>query len=109
MSLMHARAGRPAPSATCTSERASTRAIGSSVANAPLPTFTSSTRPFKPAASFFDRMLAVISGIDSTVAVTSRIEYRRRSAGASAAVCPTTAQPALRSAARNCSLDGAVQ
>ncbi len=40
---------------------------------APLPTFTSSTSASSPAASFFDRMLAVIKGSDSTVAVTSRI------------------------------------
>ncbi len=30
------------------------------------------TRASSPAASFFDRMEAVMSGIDSTVAVTSR-------------------------------------
>ena len=40
---------------------------------APLPVLTSSTRPSRPAASFFDRIEAVISGIDSTVAVTSRM------------------------------------
>jgi hypothetical protein len=40
---------------------------------APLPTLTSSTSDCSPAASFFDRIEAVISGIDSTVAVTSRI------------------------------------
>ena len=40
---------------------------------APLPIFTSSTSELSPAASFFDRMEAVISGTDSTVAVTSRI------------------------------------
>jgi hypothetical protein len=39
---------------------------------APEPTFTSSTRPSMPSASFFDRMLATMSGMDSTVAVTSR-------------------------------------
>ena len=40
--------------------------------NAPLPVFTSSTRPLRPSASFFDMILAEISGIDSTVPVTSR-------------------------------------
>ncbi len=40
--------------------------------NAPRPTFTSSTSASMPSASFFDRMLATMSGIDSTVAVTSR-------------------------------------
>jgi hypothetical protein len=39
-------------------------------------------------------MLAVTSGTLSTVAVTSRIAYRRRSAGASVADAPTIAQPA---------------
>jgi hypothetical protein len=33
----------------------------------------SSTIASRPAASFFDRMLAQMSGIDSTVAVTSRM------------------------------------
>ena len=40
--------------------------------NAPLPRFTSSTSPVSPSASFFDMMLAAMSGIDSTVPVTSR-------------------------------------
>ena len=40
---------------------------------APEPVFTSITSPSSPAASFFDRIEAVMSGIDSTVAVTSRI------------------------------------
>ena len=40
---------------------------------APEPVFTSITRPCRPAASFLDRIEAVISAIDSTVAVTSRI------------------------------------
>jgi hypothetical protein len=39
--------------------------------NAPLPVFTSSTSPFSPSASFFDMMLAEMSGMDSTVPVTS--------------------------------------
>ena len=41
--------------------------------NAPLPNFTSIANPSSPAASFFDRIDAVMSGTDSTVAVTSRI------------------------------------
>ena len=40
---------------------------------APEPLFTSITSAESPAASFFDRIEAVMSGIDSTVAVTSRI------------------------------------
>ncbi len=39
---------------------------------APLPHFTSRTRPSGPSAIFFDIMLAVISGTDSIVPVTSR-------------------------------------
>ncbi len=39
----------------------------------PLPSLTSSTSDRSPAASFFDRIDAVISGTESTVAVTSRI------------------------------------
>ena len=62
--------------------RASVRACSSVGQKAPLPTFTSSTRPCSPALSFLLRMLAVISGTLSTVAVTSRIAYSRRSAGA---------------------------
>ena len=56
--------------------------------NAPLPTFTSITSACSPAASFFDRMLAVISGSDSTVAghVADRVEplVGRRERGARA-------------------------
>ena len=40
---------------------------------APEPDFTSMTRPSRPAASFFDRIEAVMRSIDSTVAVTSRM------------------------------------
>ena len=40
---------------------------------APEPTFTSMTRASSPAASFFERIDAVMSGTESTVAVTSRI------------------------------------
>ena len=40
--------------------------------NAPSPTFTSSTIASAPAAIFLDMMLAAISGMLSTVAVTSR-------------------------------------
>ena len=39
---------------------------------APLPVLTSKTIAAAPVASFFDRMLAVISGRESMVAVRSR-------------------------------------
>ena len=42
-------------------------------AKAPLPNFTSIAKAEGPAASFLDRIDAVMSGIDSTVAVTSRM------------------------------------
>ena len=50
--------------------------------NAPLPNFTSSTRASVPSAIFFDMMLEAISGIASTVPVTSRSAYSFLSAGA---------------------------
>ena len=40
---------------------------------APEPNFTSMTRPSSPAASFFDKIEAVMRSMDSTVAVTSRM------------------------------------
>ena len=40
--------------------------------NAPRPTFTSRTSPSMPSASFFDMIDDAISGMHSTVAVTSR-------------------------------------
>ena len=75
--------------------------------NAPEPTLTSITSALSPAASFLDRIDATISGIDSTVPVASRIAYSRRSAGASVAVCPTIAHPAVATAARSFALSGA--
>ncbi len=39
---------------------------------APLPALTSSTSPVSPSASFFDMMLAAMSGMEGTVPVTSR-------------------------------------
>ena len=72
MSVSSATVGSPAPLPTEAMLAASSRAIVSSAAKAPLPNFTSITSPSSPAASFFDRIDAVISGIDSTVAVTSR-------------------------------------
>ncbi len=57
---------------TRTSELANARASSSVFMNAPRPTFTSSTRPSMPSASFLERIDAVMSGMDSTVAVTSR-------------------------------------
>ena len=99
MSVMSATVGKPAARATLTRLRASSRACFRLGVKAPLPHFTSSTKCCKPAASFLDKMLAVMSGTDGTVPVTSRMAYRRLSAGARLALAPTMAQPALHSVA----------
>ena len=67
--------------------------------NAPLPTLTSSTRAEVPSAIFFDMIELAISGIDSTVPVTSRSAYSLRSAGASPGPAAQITQPTRRSAA----------
>ena len=61
--------------------------------NDPLPVLTSRTMQSSSAASFFPIMLAAISGILSTVAVTSRNAYSFLSAGANCLLCPTIANP----------------
>ncbi len=73
MSVISAAVRRPAPSATVTMLSASALASSSPVMKAPEPCLTSITRPWSPAASFFDRIDAVIRSRDSTVPVTSRI------------------------------------
>ena len=72
MSVISATVRTPAawPSPTMVSARR--RARSSSGRNAPEPTFTSSTRASVPSAIFFDMIELAISGIASTVAVTSR-------------------------------------
>ena len=62
----------PMPRPIPASVRASARASSRRFMNAPEPTFTSSTSASIPSASFFDMIDAAMSGIDSTVAVTSR-------------------------------------
>ncbi len=73
MSVKRARQGSPAPAATAISSPASASAAAAEGKKAPEPSLTSITRPASPAASFLARIEATISGIDSTVAVTSRI------------------------------------
>ena len=58
------------PSATMVC--ASSRASSSRRMKAPLPTLTSSTSAPVPSAIFFDMIELAMSGIDSTVPVTSR-------------------------------------
>ena len=67
-----ATAGVPSSRAIPTSASASSRARASSFMKAPRPHFTSSTSASAPSASFLERIDAAISGIDSTVPVTSR-------------------------------------
>ena len=64
------RAARPAPSTAPAARRRSRVFM-----NAPRPTLTSSTRPSIPSASFLLMIDAVMSGMLSTVAVTSRSRY----------------------------------
>ncbi len=106
MSVSSAFVTSPAVRATVTMLWASSSAEVRSVMKAPLPNLTSITSASSPAESFFDRIEAVISGIDSTVAVTSRIAYRRPSAGARFDVCPMIAQPTSATTLWNSSLSG---
>ena len=88
----------PARAPVATSAAASRRASASVFMKAPRPALTSSARPPMPSAIFLLMIEAVMSGTLSTVAVTSRSAYSRPSAGAMAAVCPTSAQPTVASA-----------
>ncbi len=76
-----------------TSARASSRARSGVFMNAPDPDLTSSTRPRAPSAIFLLMIELAMSGIDSTVAVTSRSAYSLRSAGASVGVAAHTTAP----------------
>jgi len=60
---------------------------------APEPLLTSKTSACAPSANFLLMMLAVISGMLSTVPVTSRNAYSRRSAGTTRSLCPVMAKP----------------
>ena len=71
--------------------------------NAPLPVFTSSTIASLPAASFLLMMEEAISGMQSTVAVTSRSAYNFLSAGTRLPDCPITAIPYLFTISKNSS------
>ena len=73
MSVISARVSSFALAAVPMMLRASACACSIDAMKAPEPTLTSMTNASSPAAIFFDRIEAVISGIDSTVPVTSRI------------------------------------
>ena len=67
--------------------------------NAPLPTLTSSTRADVPSAIFLDMIELAMSGIDSTVPVTSRSAYSFRSAGSEAGPAAQITAPTVLSMA----------
>ena len=92
---------RPACLPTLTICRASSKADSSVSMNAPEPVFTSSTMVRAPEASFLAMMLETISGMESTVAVTSRSAYIFLSAGARFAVCPAITKPTFSAFSRN--------
>mmetsp|Transcript_29671 Transcript_29671/g.58772 ORF Transcript_29671/g.58772 Transcript_29671/m.58772 type:complete len:289 (+) Transcript_29671:6213-7079(+) len=102
ISEINALVGQPAKLAVLTKESAKASASSRVFINAPLPTFTSSTKPCSPAASFLDRIDAVIRSRLSTVPVTSRTAYSRLSAGAISAVALTIDAPASRTTLSNC-------
>ena len=71
---------------------------------APLPVFTSKSMQSFPAASFLLIIDMAISGILSTVAVTSLSAYNFLSAGAKFPDCPITLTPILFTILKNSSL-----
>ena len=75
----HPLAHRGARAHQAARERAS--ALSGFFMNAPGPDLTSKTRDSAPSATFFDKIDAVMRGIDSTVPVTSRNAYSFLSAG----------------------------
>ena len=72
MAVSSALVRTPCSPPSVTMVRASSLASSRLAMKAPLPTLTSSTRADVPSAIFFDMIELAISGIDSTVPVTSR-------------------------------------
>ena len=70
---------------------------------APVPVVTSSKMASDPEASFLDMMLEAISGMQLTVAVTSRSAYIFLSATAMFSLWPITAMPVRLTCAKNSS------
>ena len=94
----------PLPRRSRPSPRPAARASASVFMNAPRPTFTSSTSPSMPSAIFLLMIDEAMSGMLSTVPVTSRSAYSFLSAGAMSASARSSAQPiALAAHARNAS------
>ncbi len=72
MSVKIARVLTPIRCPVCSRDWANSRRLGQDFINAPEPNFTSNTNASRPSASFLLMMLAVIKGMEGTVAVTSR-------------------------------------
>ena len=75
---------------------------------APVPVVTSSRMASEPEASFLDMMLEAISGMQLTVAVTSRRAYIFLSATAIPSLWPMTDRPIRFTCAKNSSCERAV-
>ncbi len=101
MRVIRARAFRPKAPVTWTSSRASPAASSRVRMKPPAPHFTSKTIPAAPEATFLLKMLAVMSGTDSTVPVTSRSAYSSPSAGARSSLCPAITTPTSRTCFSN--------
>ena len=99
MAVMTASVRTPEARPVATSDSARRRESASVFMNAPLPVLTSSTSASMPSAIFLLMMDAVMSGMLSTVPVTSRRAYSFLSAGAISFVWPIIAQPTFASAA----------
>ena len=93
ISVINAEAFLPIVCAVFTKEFANSSASCNDFIKAPVPHFTSNTKASEPSATFFDKMLAVIKGTDSTVPVTSLNAYKSLSAGTISSVCPIIAKP----------------
>lgn len=100
MLVMSASTRRPMSQPIRTMVCARRTASGTIFMNAPEPTFTSSRMQLEPAASFLLMMELAISGMEPTVAVTSRRAYMSLSAGTRLPVCPTMAPPCASTQAR---------
>ena len=101
---MAARTFRPERVPILTISSASCFASSTVRMNAPLPVLTSSMITSAPLASFLDMMEDAISGMDRTVAVTSRSAYIFLSAGTRFADCPITDTPFSRTISRKRSI-----
>ena len=103
ISVMSAATLRPCAVPMATIWRASSSAPSRSFMNAPSPIVTSSRIASEPAASFLDMMEDAISGMQPTVAVTSRRAYIFLSATAILPLWPMTEMPISLTCLKNSS------